>query len=658
MILVVFFCGSYAGYAQSPLNKTVTVDADRQPLAVVLDNISMQGRFHFSYVKEFIHDDSLVTIHVSNRSVKQVLDILFQGNFQFREIGDQIIIQPGTSSKEKWFVVSGHVKDAVTGSPINNASVYERMQLISTMTNEQGYYRIRLREKEKTAAMLTVSKDLYRDTIMLILSGRDQELDASIKPAPPIQLGVVDINKYTHVEQTMFGRFFLSSRQRMQSLNLSDFFTKQPYQYSLVPAIGTHGKIGSQVINKFSMNFIGGYTAGLRGVEIAGVFNIDQKDVKWVQIAGIFNGVGGRMTGVQLAGVHNHTLDSLKGMQAAGISNILKHGFRGAQFSGIYNQTGADSKGAQFSGAINYSGGHLEGLQAAGAIGAARGAVRGAQLAGVVNYSQGIGGAQIAGMVNTNIDTTNGAQISGAINYTKRLKGAQIAGMVNVAIDTVGGAQISGLINYAKRVKGAQIAGALNVAIDTVSGAQISGLVNFAGILKGVQIGVLNYADSSDGYSIGLVSIVRRGYHQVQIYTNEMMDLNVAYKSGNKKLYSLLVAGMTLGDRKAYSFGYGIGHDFRLSPLAFITAEATSQYVYLGNWDASNTMVRLQAAWNRRLAKKITFFAGPTFTVYYSDKLDVSDPKEEMKVPRHYSPFDFGAGVLGWFGWHIGIGFF
>ncbi|WP_146154447.1 peptidase associated/transthyretin-like domain-containing protein [Chitinophaga ginsengisoli] len=627
MILIAFFYGSYASYAQSPLNKTVTVDADRRPLAVVLDNISMQGGFHFSYVKEFIHDDSLVTIHVSNRSVKQVLDILFQGNFQFREIGDQIIIQPGTSSKEKWFVVSGHVKDAITGSPITNASVYETMQLISTMTNDQGYYRIRLREKERTAAMLTVSKELYRDTIMLIPSGHDQELDASIKPAPPIQLSVVDINKYTHVEQTMFGRFFLSSRQRMQSLNLSDFFTKQPYQYSLVPAIGTHGKIGSQVINKFSMNFIGGYTAGLSGVEIAGVFNIDQKDVKWVQLAGIFNIVGGRMTGVQLAGIHNHTLDSLKGFQAAGISNMVKYGFRGLQASGVYNQTGADSKGAQLSGVISHSGGNLQGLQAAGAIGLARGTVSGAQLAGLANYSQGIGGAQISGALNVNIDTTNGAQISGLINYTKR-------------------------------VKGAQIAGAMNVAIDTVSGAQISGLVNYAGLLKGVQIGVLNYADSSDGYSIGLFSFVRRGYHQVQIYTNEVMDLNVAYKSGNKKLYSLLVAGMTLGDRKAYSFGYGIGHDFRLSPSTFITADVTSQYVYLGNWDATNTMVRLQAVWNRRLAKNITFFAGPTFTVYYSDKLDVSDPEHEIKVPRHYSPFDFGAGVLGWFGWHIGLGFF
>lgn len=626
-LLVVFFTVCCTSYAQSPLNKTVSVDADRQPLALVLDNISMQGGFHFSYVKEFIHDDSLVTVHVTDKSVKQVLDILFQGNFQFREIGNQIIIQPGTSSKEKWFVVSGHVNDAHTGKPINNASVYERMQLISTMTNEQGFFRIRLRERERTAAMLTVSKELYRDTIMLLTAGHDQEVNASIKPAPPILLSVVDVNQNSHVEQTMFGKFFLSSRQRMQSLNLSDFFTKQPYQYSLVPALGTHGKIGSQVINKFSLNLIGGYTAGLSGVELAGVFNIDQKDVKWVQMAGVFNIVGGHMTGVQMAGVHNHTMDSLKGVQAAGVSNVLKYGFTGAQMSGVYNQTGSDSKGAQLSGAINHSAGTTEGVQAAGAVNVSRGTVHGAQMAGAINYSQGVDGAQIAGAVNVNIDTTSGTQIAGAINYARSVKGAQIAGAVNVSIDTVHGAQISGVVNYAR-------------------------------ILKGVQIGVVNYADSSDGYSIGLISIVRRGYHQVQVYTNEIMDLNVAYKSGNRKLYSLLLAGMSFGDKRAYSFGYGVGHDFKLSSVNTITAEISSQYLYVGNWNSSNSLVRLQTAWNRRLSKNINLFAGPSFTIYYSDKLDVSDPHHEIKVPRHYSPFDLGGGVTAWFGWHIGIGFF
>ena len=604
------------------------MSADRKPLAAVLDDISMQGDFHFSYVKEFIHDDSLITVNVSKRSVKQILDILFQGNFQFREIGNQIIIQPGTSSKEKWYVVSGQIKDATTGHPIANVSVYENMQLISTLTNDQGYFRLRLREKERTAALLTVSKELYKDTIMLIPGEHDQEMNASIKPAAPIQLSVVDVNQHTHVEQTFFGRFFLSSRQRMQSLNLSDFFTRQPYQYSLVPAIGTHGKLGSQVVNKFSMNLVGGYAAGLNGVEIAGVFNIDQKAVRWVQLAGVFNIVGGHFTGAQISGVHNHIMDSLNGVQAGGISNILKYGFHGGQVSGVYNQAGGDGHGVQIGGVLNNAGGIIKGAQVAGAINLGRDSIRGAQVAGAVNIGW---------------ETIRGVQIAGGINMDRK---------------DVNGGQIAGAVNYRKGGTGVQIAGALNISLDTTSGAQISGLANYTKVLKGVQIGIVNYADSSDGYSLGLVNIVRKGYHQILVYNNEMLDVNIAYKSGSRKLYSLLLAGMKLGPRKAYSFGYGAGHPFRMSASSDITVDLTSQFLYVGNWNSTNSMIRLQTAWNYKPLKNITLFAGPSFTVYYSDKLDVVDPKYDAKVPAHYSPFTLGGGVTAWFGWHIGIGFF
>ncbi|MBW8686823.1 STN and carboxypeptidase regulatory-like domain-containing protein [Chitinophaga rhizophila] len=628
ILFVAFLYGGYSSYAQSLLNKTVTITADRKPLSLVLDNIAMQGDFHFSYVKEFIHDDSLVTVNVTNRSVKQVLDILFQGNFQFREIGNQIIIQPGASSKEKWYVITGYIRDANTGLPIANASVYENMLLISTLTNEQGYFRIRLREKERTAALLTVSKELYRDTIMLVPAGHDQEMTAHIKPAAPIQLSIVDVSQHTHVEQTFFGRFFLSSRQRMQSLNLSDFFTRQPYQYSIVPALGTHGKLGSQVVNKFSLNLIGGYTAGLSGVEMAGIFNIDQKSVKWVQLAGVFNIVGGRLTGAQVAGVHNHTMDSLNGAQIGGVSNILKYGFQGAQISGAYNQTGGDAKGAQIAGAVNNAAGHLK-------------------------------GAQIAGAVNLNRDSVNGAQIAGAINVGwQNISGIQIAGAINMGRKDMNGVQIAGAVNYRKGGGGAQMAGAVNVSIDTAKGAQIAGIVNYATVLKGVQIGIVNYADSSDGYSLGLLNIVRRGYHQVQIYHNEIFDLNIAYKSGSKRFYSLLIAGMKRGTADAYTFGYGIGHPFRLSARSEITAEVTSQYVYLGNWEATNSLIRLQTAWNRRLRKNITLFAGPSFTLHYTDKQYTAEPGYLDKLPVHYNPFTFSNAVTAWFGWHIGLGFF
>jgi hypothetical protein len=584
----------HGSYAQSILNKTVSVNITRQPLGTVLDNIGSQGDFHFSYIKDFIRDDSLVTIKASRKTVKQILDMLFQGSCQYKEIGNQLILQ--RAGKEKWYFVSGYITDAMTGKPVSNASIYERMQLISTMTNEQGFFRIKLREKDQITA-ITVSKDLYKDTAMIISSGRDQEMRASIKPSNPILLSIVDVNQFSHVEQTWLGNFFLSSRQRMQSLNLSEFFTKQPYQSSIIPGLGTHGKLGSQVVNKVSLNMIGGYTAGLHGFELASIFNIDQKDVKYLQAAGVFNIVGGKFRGMQLAGLHNHVLDSLNGLQAAGISNVLKGSLKGVQLAGI----------------VNHVKGNNEGMQAAGIGNISEDSAQGAQLAGIFNYTKNITGFQ-AGSI---------------INYTKGISGVQISGVGNITTGTVEGVQAAGVFNYAKK-------------------------------LKGVQIGVVNIADSSDGYSIGIFNLVmKNGYHRLDIYSDEMLDVNLAWKSGNRKLYTIFLAGTSLNSKeKAYSFGFGLGHSFHLSKKVSIEAEYISQTVYLGSWKYSLALNRFQPVLNIKLAKNITLFGGPSFTTGYQEAGATPVAGYKSALPGRYNAFKMGDNVSGWFGWHAGIGFF
>ena len=133
------------------------------------------------------------------------------------------------------------------------------------------------------------------------------------------------------------GRFLLSSKQKVQSLNLKNFFTSRPFQVSFTPGLSTHGKLSSQVVNNFSLNVIGGYTAGTNGVEIGGIFNIDKKEVKYVQAAGIFNMAGGNVKGVQMAGINNTVLDTVKALQAAGVRNYVKGKLNGVQLAGVYN---------------------------------------------------------------------------------------------------------------------------------------------------------------------------------------------------------------------------------------------------------------------------------------------------------------------------------
>lgn len=589
-LFVVLLCSIIHSYGQGNLSKTVSVSMTRQPIHAVLDAIEHQGDFHFSYVREMVHADSLVSVHVSHKTVKQVLDQLFQGSMSYKDAGNQLLLQP---NREKYFFVSGHITDGATGQPLHNASVYEGVQLISAMTNDQGYYRLRLRERDKDRpipVMLTVSKELYKDTIMMVTGGYDQEISVSIKPAAPITLGIVDVNQYSRVSESWFGKVFLTSKQRYQSLNLSKFFADQPYQTSLLPGLGTHGKLSSQVVNKVSLNFIGGYTAGLNGVEISGAFNIDQKDVKYAQFASLFNVVGGKMEGVQLSGLHNQVMDSVKGLQASGFSNMTAKGYKGVQLAGIFNVSTGETRG----------------------VGAA----------GVFNV------------------------------YWKDHYGVMAAGIGNMTRAKENGVQAAGVFNVGVRENGVQAAGVFNAA-DTASGVQVAGVLNIARVLKGVQVGVVNYADSSDGYSIGVVSIVRRGYHQLLVYNTELLPLNLAFKSGNKKLYSLILAGANFAEgSRAYSFGYGIGKSFK-----DYSVEVSEQNLYLGSWETMGTLARLQMAWNKELSRHTRIFAGPALTLYFSN----NEPGVEgykTRVPGPYGAFKFNDNMKFWFGWHIGFSFF
>lgn len=458
--------------AQEILNRTITIQAQQRPLGEVMKAVAKQGNFIFSYNSNIIREDSLVTIQARGKTVKQVLEQLFAGNYAYRETGNYIILQPKILG-QTWFQISGYVVDKLTGAKISNASVYERQQLISALTNEQGYFKMRLRDRTPVAA-ISISKDLYGDTSLYIRTGYDQELTVTIAPAT-YTLKTVEITGQMRVEKTWLGRFFLSSRQRMQSLNLRGFFSDQPYQFSLVPGLGTHGGMGGQVVNKFSFNMIGGYTAGVDGVEVGSIFNIVQKDVEGFQLSGLFNTVGGKTDGVQLAGLYNAGLDSVKGVQIAGFSNLARKHVNGWQISGVASGTNASLTGVQISGALSMAKEQIDGFQ----------------LAGVGNIGgHDVDGAQIGGGFNKTTGTVDGMQLSGVGNLTgKNMDGVQIGGAGNIVKDSANGLQLSGIFNYAGHIKGVQLSGAMNIIRGDMDILQFSALANVAGAkMHGTQL--------------------------------------------------------------------------------------------------------------------------------------------------------------------------
>jgi len=587
---------------QGLLSKNISLDVNRQRLDNVLEILSNKGDFYFSYNSKIVKKDSLVSVTVRNKTVKETLSLLFNNTYEFVESGNYVIIRKAPIRmtmvtnkavvEEKIYSVSGYVFDEQSGVAITEASVYEKKQLASALTNDAGFFKLKLKSSKTSTATLFISKEFYEDTSIVIEPRHNQEITITMVPVEkeedkvtiaPEDYLVPDSLKLTtdtvsrissvpldsaKVERTGMGKFLLSTKQRVQTLNLNHFFTTRPVQVSLTPGLGSHGKMSGQVVNNFSLNVIGGYTAGTNGVEIGGVFNIDKKEVKYFQAAGVFNVDGGKMKGFQAAGVNNTVLDTSYGFQVAGINNLVKGKFAGFQVGGVYNHV-SDS-------------------------------VKGVQAAGVANFAR------------------------------RKLSGVQFAGVGNVSNKETDGAQIAGVFNYSKK-------------------------------LRGVQIGLINIADTSGGYSIGLINIIIKGYHKLSFSTNEIVNVNAAFKTGNSRLYSILQAGVNTGsDNRIYSFGYGLGSELNLNKRKTLSLnpELTAQYLYLGSWDYTNILNRIHLNFNVKLGKYVSLFAGPAFSVYISDQKTALAGYRFPIPPSGYHIISFGNQVTGWFGWNAGINFF
>jgi hypothetical protein len=165
-------------------------------------------------------------------------------------------------------------------------------------------------------------------------------------------------------------------------------------QFAFVPFVGTNGTQSGNMINDVSFNLLGGYSAGTRAFEMAGLFNINRGDMTGVQLAGLFNQVGGKVDGVQLAGLFNSNLQSVKGVQLAGLTNFTTGEVEGVQLAGLANFTPKSVKGVQIAGLANFSGKTTEGSQIAGLANFTPHEVKGSQV-GTFNYGGKVNGFQL-----------------------------------------------------------------------------------------------------------------------------------------------------------------------------------------------------------------------------------------------------------------------
>lgn len=608
------------------LDRKVTVKITNQPLAKVLNIISETANFNFSY-STAIKVNRNVTIHAENKTVKEVLDQLFNEQVSYQQIGNHLIlqrkiipknttqIQGNTEKPNKYnYRITGYIRDLKTGDGIANVSVYERQSLASTLSGDFGYFELPVTSRESqlkiqysiqgyvdTAVQITFSNNGLIELNLNLKNKANQivddnfvESDTLIETIAKTEIDTtktikLDSNKTTiawaglpfknvKVSETQLGKWFINSYQRLTEKNISDSFYRQ-WQVTLIPPIGTNGRLSGLVTNQFSLNAFIGYNGGVDGVEFGGFFNFIKHQMHGAQFAGFGNMVGGSVDGAQFAGYFNHNFGNLNG----------------AQFAGFYNFNHGENEGFQAAGFFNMNLKNTNGVQAAGFLNVNRGDFNGAQGAGFVNVNGGdFNGIQAAGFVNVN---------------GKNFNGTQLAGFVNVNGKHINGMQIAGFINLAKEVDGGQLAG----------------FVNIAKKVRGFQIGLVNIADSAEGITLGLVNFIRTGLHQIELNKNEN-NYGIAYRSGTRKFYSIILLNSNLPIKDSNTimgYGFGIGTAVKLAKPLHLIVDLTSQHLTLNFLsDHLNLQNRLSAGLELKLLKGVSIFGSASLNHMIADTRD------------------------------------
>lgn len=215
----------------------------------------------------------------------------------------------------------------------------------------------------------------------------------------------------------------------------------------------------------------------------------------------------------------------------------------------------------------------------------------------------------------------------GIVSRQDTIHTAQVGLLGTVAEGEAHGAQLSLITNMSTApLRGLQLAGITNLATGVERGLQLSSLVNVSeGFMRGAQLGGYNYADSLNGFQLGLINIARhhpRGWqvglvnitrdtiaHKiglVNVNPNTDIDfmlsggsstkLNGAVRFRNRSTYNIIGIGthyMGLDDKFSGALFYRLGQYVHLSPRWSLSGDIGFYHIETFEHDVAGKPERL-----------------------------------------------------------------
>lgn len=397
---------THSSLGQIPiLERNISVRFNNDKITQVLDIIASEGGFNFSYNSNLIDSDRRIDLAVTNRPVRDVLKQIFGTSISYKVRGQYVILQKNiTENQNLHFVLSGYIVDPNEGIKLPDASIYEKTSLASAISNQFGFYKIKLSTK-KFPIRLSISKPGYEHQIVFIKNAQNDYLNIElvaekkeltyqsafddnsieqmelfqkrnqlIESAPvfkdnrppfvdaagdesfhPVFVPFDSLAYRTDWERFKdgVGKFFVRRSQRINAFNINDTLN-QRLQISLLPFLGTNRLLSGSIVNDFSVNILMGYSGGVNKLEIGGLLNGIHHDANGLQIAGLGNIVGGQLRGVQVSSLLNIAGSLDKGLQLSDGINVVAKTSNGWQVGIINFAKNVGKKGKQI-GLLNIS---------------------------------------------------------------------------------------------------------------------------------------------------------------------------------------------------------------------------------------------------------------------------------------------------------------
>ncbi len=201
--------------AQSLSGINVSIEADNEPLQVVIKELEKQSGISFSYNPRKIPINSLVSYTAQNRPLKTVLGEIFNElDISFTSLENQIILskkKKNINQSAKVNTLSGYVKDQNNGEALIGTTILVADPKMGAVSNQYGFYSLSLPSGDYDITFAFIGYDAITKTVDLSYS---QKLDISLQEAPPILESIVVTSSISdEIDRIQLGRTNLRPQQ-------------------------------------------------------------------------------------------------------------------------------------------------------------------------------------------------------------------------------------------------------------------------------------------------------------------------------------------------------------------------------------------------------------------------------------------------------------